>query len=609
MLTSAQVISYLSGKDKIPEEIKKKIDLWRGVYYRMSLHIDGACPWFYNMRWNDSLGFFEMTRKRTYPNNYFGQPYQDLFENYLLATHPKESIETRNWRYSQYRPFTQDPFLKVIDVIKGAIFQDSGYVIKIEDKEDAAYIDGNNFHGKNLVDYMSSKFGNVASDPSGFFLFKPAKRRDEYTVSEKVSIDISYVFSKDISYISDDEIVFWQDGYHWHVNKIGYFRYRKDAQGNFQLEDSETGGYYAHMLNRLPIIQGGGKWNAQGFYDSWLLAARAFADEYVSGKSAEQLVNKEASYPYIIEANTECPDCNGRQTTEIPCDHDHSGNHCDTCGVRGIYLVQCGTCNGSGRMSRNPGERLIATPEMMDKDLVKIVNPSIDINKFHAENNKEIFKGMLEALHLNYIDQAQSGVAKVIDQETRHQFLVSISKDWFNRIIFEAIWITLSMRNATVAGEEIVPDMTQSFTVIEPYEFQIKTSNDLAAEYKLACESGLPSYVREAINKSFVDKQFGGDAVMKRKAELIGLFDYLSVCTPEEVQIWAINGAAQPRDIKYHVVLPNLLDNVINEVTPDVFMSATNDAIKQRVDAKFNAMSPATPPIQSNTFTETRIEA
>lgn len=606
MLSELQVISYLSNKDKIPKEIKEKIELWRGVYYRMSLHIDGACPWFYSMRWNETLGFFELTRKKTFPNNYFGAPYQELFENYLLSTHPKETVESRNWRYSQYRPFTQDPFLKVIDVIKGAIFQDSGYVIKIEDKDDAEYIDGNNFHGKNLVDYLSSKFGNVASDPSGYFLFIPSKRRDEYE-GGKIEVDIRYIFTKNITYMTEDEIVYFDEGYFWHVNKIGYFRYEKDDKGNYSLLDREVGGYYAHMLNRLPIVQGGGKWNAQGFYDSWLLAARAFADEFVSAKSAEQMVNKEASYPYIIEAQVDCPDCNGLKTVEVACSCENSGD-CATCLNSGTISRKCGGCKGSGFISRNPSDRMIVPQNLMGDDLIKIVNPSVEINKFHAENNKAIFKGMLDALHLNFIDQAQSGVAKVMDQETRHQFLVSISKDWFNRIIYEAIGIILSLRNATTQDDEIVPDMNQSYSVIEPYEFQVKTSTDLAEEYKLAADSGLPAYVRGAINNSFVDKQFGGDIVMKRKAEYIALFDYLYIATPDEIQIWTINGGASAQDVKFHIMLPNILDNLIIEMTQDGFVTASVGTIRAKVDAKFKQLAPVAPTIQPESVV-TRIEA
>src|ERR1044072_7156715 len=93
----------------------KKLEDWEKVYYGMSLHIDGACPAFENTR----KGF----RGIIHPQGYLGEKYQYIFETSLLNRHMREPEATRNFRLSQYRPFTKVPFQRVIHVITGAVFQ------------------------------------------------------------------------------------------------------------------------------------------------------------------------------------------------------------------------------------------------------------------------------------------------------------------------------------------------------------------------------------------------------------------------------------------------------------------------------------------------------
>lgn len=588
MLAELDVINLISGKATIPQKVKEKLDLWRGVYYRMSLHIDGACPAFRSLRYVESTRAYTLG-KRTFPNNYLGIPYQELFDIYHFSAHPKEPEITRQWRYSQYKPFTQAPFLEAIDIITGAVFQDSGYVVKVDDVEDNEYVNGNNFHGKPLVEYLSSNFGSVSSDPNGYFVIIPNKSRDEYEDGEAITVEICYIFSKWIRWVSKDEIIFDYDGFTWNVNKIGYFRYKQEDKGWVNV-DGENDGYYAHMLEELPIIVGGGKWNAQGYYDSWLMAARPHADEFITGKSAEQMVNKEASYPIITESEVECPTCHGSMAVEVDC--DCSDNPCPVCLGTQRINEPCGRCNGKGYMSRNPADRLVVPASMMDNDLVRIVNPDVAINKFHAENNKELYRVIMESLHLYKLDQAQSGEAKKMDMQGRYQFFNSICKDWFYRIIDRAIWIILSLRDVTVVSEgEIAPNINPEYTVIAPNDYQIKSGYDLAEEYKMADESGLPDYVKVAMNRAFIEKQFGGDELMKCKALYIQMMDSVSVATAEDIQLWLLNGAITQRDAQRHVLLPNILDNIVREMGADDFINAPYETIL----AKANAMLPPEP--------------
>ncbi len=55
--------------------------------------------------------------------------------------------------------------MQCIQVVTGAIFQDSGYSITITDKADNEYIWGNNFDGKCLVQCVSDSFPSIVERP------------------------------------------------------------------------------------------------------------------------------------------------------------------------------------------------------------------------------------------------------------------------------------------------------------------------------------------------------------------------------------------------------------------------------------------------------------
>lgn len=545
------------------------IHKWRDVYYGISLHTTGACPSFRQLRGDGRAG------EVVYPTGYYGPRYDYLFDTYLLNRHPRESEAIRQWRKSQYKPYTQAPFQQVIDITRGAIFQDSNYSISIDDKDDNDYIQGNNFNGKSLPQFISDSFQSICEDPNGFFVVLPAQPHYATTTS-RISPKVYFIPSRNIVGIGDDEMIFELGGTVWCVNTIGYFRFEENEDGEYEHVDEAYGGYYAHMLGRLPALVAGGIWNTHGFYESWLKAAQAFADEFVSSKSAEQLVNKEVSHPFITAASEECPDCNG--TGKIswlnPVTEEHE-------------LVKCANekCY-HGKISHNPADWMIVPAEDMGKQLIQITNPDVNINKFHADNNCELFNGMMRALHLNYIEQAQSAVAKDKDMEGRYQFTLNISNDLFGRLIRGIIIEILSLRSVSMAEGMPVAAPTD-FVIVKPTQFQIKTASDLLADYKRATDASVPDYMKARQLEDYVDKQYGGDEVLKRKTNLINRMDPLAASSEGDKQAKVLGGAISKRSWQFNTYLPSLLDEVIRNKGKEWFVYAAYEAIKMMVDETF----------------------
>jgi len=565
MLSIQETLDLLnkSGR-KVPDIVRQ----WQHVYYGISLHTTGAAPSFQD----PNGGVIK-------PPNYYGEEYQNIFKYYLLNRHPRESDVTRNWRYSQYRPFTKDPFQRVIEVVKGAVFQDSNYSITLNNREDNEYIWGNNFNGYDLPHFFGWSLQHLFEDPNGFFVRIP-KQAWNATTTSKIEPDVWFVNSKDVIESTNDELVFFRGGLAWLINTLAIFRFKKikNEQGAEVWVNADEDGYYAHTFGYLPVDHAGGIWNTQGFYDSWLDKAKAVADEFASSKSAEQLVNKEASHPFIVMASEDCPQCNGAGREQIECDYCEGG----------VELINCTKCKGRGQISNNPGERLMVPKELMGQKMVDIISPDVSINKHHAETNKELFLSMMRALHLHYIEEAQSAVSKDRDMETRYQFISAICDDLFDRHIYNTIRDIIAYRNV-VAVNGVTKPAACAFTLVKPSQFQIKTAADLLEEYTAGTEANVPAFIRVRMMEDYVDKQFGGDVLMKKKSQLIGQMDPICTYSVEERQSM-LGTAVGQEALRFNINLPSMLDEIIREKTKDWFIKAGYDEIKAEADKKFAAL-------------------
>lgn len=584
MLTLTEILDKINK----PEKRGRDYQQWQDVYLGMSLHIDGVCPSFVD----------ERNGRIFQPSGWNGGAYDDVFERHLLNKFPTEQEWVRNWRKMVYRPLTRAPFLQAISVVTGAILQDSAYTLSISNKKDSDYIWGTYFEGKDLIQYVSGKFQNIAEDPNGVFVVIPKKSVSETAPTEEIEPIIKFIFSEEILFISEDEIIYQEGETIWVINKEAIYRFVKPPKSKYYVNrDGVNGWYYVHALGRLPIEIAGGVWNTQGYYDSWFVNAKPIADEHISSYSDLQFINKDATHPYVVEAESTCPKCHG-----IP-----QGQHCRRCNKDGpecicttatgerdtsrFEITLCGSCHGSGKVARNPGDRMIAPPEMMGDNLIQIINRDVSANKYLFDYQTNLYNQIFRALYLNYIEQAQSGVAKDKDMEARYQFLSKIAGDLFDRLLYGLIGVILGYRNITVSGDIITPDMT-GFTIIKPTHFNIQTAYDLLEEYQKANESKMPPYQRAAILQSYNNKQFSGDELLNRKASIVNELDIMNVLTEVEITQALMNGGASRRDYQFHLRLPTILNRIIREKGKEWLLSSTFENIEAEIQRIFAEIVP-----------------
>lgn len=564
-MTTRDIINLLNGATS--KQLKKLKKKWEDVYYSTSIHTDGACPRYKLLNGN---GYCE-------PRNYFGEKYQEIFNNRLFARHPREDDLTRQWRFAVYKPLTREPFLQLSELVLGTIFQDSNYSIAINNENDSKYILMQpSFEGYDLVGWMVNiGYGLMINDPNGYFVRMP-----KYAYNERQSdnsVQVYFVKSCDILHVSETDFIFKKDGYAYHIDKRTIWRYSYDPETReWYLNQKDATGYYSHLLDRLPIDRAGGQWNSQGFFESFYSKAIPIADEFVGSYSAEQLIDKEASHPYIQQAEEECGNCNGKGQLQMPCEE---------CELK-YQLVSCGVCHGSGYTSINPGDRLNVPADQMKDDLIKIINHDVSQNTYLHKKNIDIKTQLLDSLNLLKTDEAQSGVAKTIDQAKLHNFIAKIANHLFDNIIFNSIKDIIAYRNIISVDGKVSP-YEYEFSIIKPTQYQIKTSYDLLKEYGEADKANLPISARKQMYRDFMDRQYSGDAIIKKKTDLLDYYDVL-LCVPEsEKLIKLTNGEISKDDLTLSLRLPNILEKIIIDKGHEWFIKTPIRGFEAIIDAYF----------------------
>jgi len=566
-MTIQYALDILNDNKKIDDDYKKSLHQKRDVYYCMSLHTTGATP-----------RFVPLGNRQTYytPKSYFGPEYQQIFINRLLSRHPREGEETFQWRLSQYKPITRTPFLQIIELASSSIFQDNNYSIEISDENEEKYIKSAAFDNLSLVEWIRQiAFQSIMEDPNGYILRIPSKPYNEQT-KDKIEMSLWFVKSIEIIYNDDVSLLFKRDGVVYLVTTEDIFTIEKDDNQEY----ATIVGYYHHGLGRLPTTIAGGIWNTQGFWDSFLVKAQAVADEYVSSYSSEQLVDKESSHPFIVQGEEDCRLCNGTGEEVITCVGDD-----DDC-EGGFRRTECHVCNGKGTISTNPGERKIVPMEDMDKDHIKIVNPDTTINNYHHKKNADIYDMMIDALNLWRLEQRQSGTAKIIDQERLYLFISKISNHIFDRVITDSIKDILGYRNiVTVKGIDapaVIP-----FSIMKPTQYQVKSSYDLLNEYKEGVISGLPYYIRSKMSLDFINRQYSGNEVIRKKGRVIYEMDAVYCYTENEKRRALENGSITIKEVRKSAQIPFILNQIIASMGDDAFIIEPIQNIKKAVDVIF----------------------
>lgn len=287
---------------------------------------------------------------------------------------------------------------------------------------------------------------------------------------------------------------------------------------NFEIEL-----YWKHDLDKLPCTILGkipAEADNEVYYYSPIYPSVNPLDLALIDSSTLQIAKNKSAFPHMWVVKDVC-DYDGCEGGYIP---DPNG---------GDMKTNCPSCNsGSGPLveyKMKPMMDPTSTEGNVPIPPLGFVAPGTEILdflrkeiEFHLDQARQQLKLSTSRSNPKATDV---GLIRMIDREESFTFIKGISDH--NYELYRWAVDTIGMMKQ---GENF-----EQPTITEPDTFEIKTSNDLAAEYNESVKSGMPSLVNDMLLNQYMDKKFADDPENAKKLEVQVKIDRLISMTPENI--------------------------------------------------------------------------
>lgn len=546
-----EIEDYFSNFFEYPAPLAQRH--WKQVYEEMSVHTRGHKP-----------------------------------KKLLDERRPYEAQEIYDYRVKTYEPITKDPVDRAITSLQ-RIFSKSNVNIDI-DQDLAKYLGRNQFEGFDFFSYIQKKpLRRMIEDPNGVLVWWPTGKGTRQN-NEQVNVKPYLILSENIKHFNDDVCAWLSDEYsevtgskgkewtgevYYVVTKEGYYRFEQ-----YGLKSNKTFRWvlhYAHQFEFIPVIVLGGEETGSiikrlnkeiPYLQSYFASFLPFANEAVRQFSDHQAIMVTSAFPI-------------REMEPLPCP-----NH--ECKNGKVYLAQgevevCDTCNGTGTIIPTSPYGVIVRPpktginpeqETNPAPALRYISPDVNIVKYNGEHWEALLQRAEKALNLLFIDEAQSGTAKLIDREDKQSTLDRIGDNVFLNIIKNSIIVIDALRNMGTTTE---PQITL------PPTFRIKSEQELIEEMTTLREKNAPEFVISEATMDLVRRRYGSNPQMQRVAEVLAAYDtYFSYSTAQKNELTA-SGAMTREEFLKSIHAPRMLNQIVMQ--SDDFMSMEYEAITSQLDA------------------------
>jgi len=464
----------------------------------------------------------------------------------LTERRPNEDPEIKKYREMIYEPITKGSIQKAIDKLY-RIFQNANFSIQVSDELNA-YLSTVKFHENFFYSYIQ-KFvvPRMIEDPNAWLVWIPT---GEGLTNPSVKVDvepliigtdqIKYIDKNSITWIDykekskikksnkmvDEGLVYYTlttDAFYKHV------QYGDDRKMQFEIIP-----IYVHNIGKVPGCVLGGDLTPEKYFESYFSAFVPFANEAIRQYSDWQGVMTTSAFPYREEVGETC-DAKGCRDGII---YDSENEEHDICR----------RCNGTGKIvSRSPFGVFIRergnaafSGESSTDPLIRFVTPPVDIIQYSGDAWQTLLKKAEDALHLTVIDEAQSGVAKIIDREDSFAQLTKISNNIFDEIIYKSLVYVEAYRNVS---------NPQAPNIIKPISFSMKTEWDLMQEIINLTDRNAPVSFLIETTKDLARKRFSGNKAVSRLVEVLVSYDPIYTISAKDKISMLQSGIIEKEDV------------------------------------------------------------
>ena len=538
-----------------------KKDYWReiSVAKEIEIHAKGLDIMRRQAIFDDAISVSKNSKK-----------YQVFYS--LFCRHLYEDDEALRWRILNLQAITKPSFSKAFNSL-ARIFKDSGFSLNTPDFL-TEYLDNNKFCGLSFNQFFSIRVLRLMiEDPNAYLAWIPTNYLDK-TSQESVGVKPELICSEKIYYKDEDTLIWLSNEYcdvetEKGMEPIGLVYYALTASEFIKI--SQVGERSANrfvatlefkkLIEDVPFYQLKGEYNSDGYYRSFFDPFIHFANEALKQFSDTQYVFATCAYPI-------------KEIGFIPCDETECANgYVQRRNNLGDFeSIKCNKCQGTGQMVALSGPTKAlrrAAPSnsapIDSQDLLKYITPDVAILTFMKDWAWELLKKAEDSLHINFVEEAQSGTAKAMDREELYSFLNIVSLNYFE--LMEMSLDTIQFYTN--------PQLYTAAQVIKPTSFKVETEDTLKEEVSTVKHD----FLRNVYFNSLIKKSYSGDATNKRKFDFLIWYDPLFIYNNDEKDVKFSANLITEDDYIKSVYSINFIQQLISDVGEIQFTEMTNDEI------------------------------
>ena len=502
----------------------------------------------------------------------------------LTSRRPNEDPEIQKYRLSIYEPITKGSMNRAIDKLY-RIFGSANFSIQVSEELNE-YLSTQKFDGQYFYSYVQKYVvRRMIEDPNGYLVWIPtgAGLTDS---SVKVDVKPVMIYSYQLKFVDDDAIVWLDENEHSEIYENG----KVQKKGLVYYSLTETGFYkhqqygagkdkrfqlipiYEHNLGSLPAIVLGGDLTDNDYFESYFSAFVPFGNEAIRQYSDWQGVMTTTCFPYREEVAETCsaPGCR-----DGVCWNENEGEH-----------YPCRICKGTGRViTRSPFGVFLREKNnsIMDgggnnssEPMIRFVSPPVDVIEYSGNAWQILLKKAEDSLHLNPINEAQSGTAKEIDREDSFMVLTKISNNIFDEIIYKSLLFIEGYRNV---------NNPMSPVIVKPISFSMKTETDLIDEINKLNDKNAPICFLVETTKDLARKRFSGNKSISRMVEILVTYDPIYHINTKDKSMLLASGTIKKDDLIKSMYAFKVLSQIVAENGTE-FLENEMSKIFAEIDSK-----------------------
>lgn len=305
--------------------------------------------------------------------------------------------------------------------------------------------------------------------------------------------------------------------------------------GNKQDERYERVLIYQHGMGFVPVLKLGGEYVDGTYpiqYESFISGVLPYWDDAIRQYSDKQAVFVQHIYLERVEMSNECdhPKCgtNGAPPGQI-CNPNREG-----------HFFTCPRCKGDGMITgRSPFGVTRVKRTSLDPTQtpifpgVEYIDRPTEIVKLLTDDIRQLINDGFGSLNMDFLAETPmntSGESKAYDRAELTSYLISVSNNIFDNIIFNGLWMINAMRY----GKMLTPDeLTAQFpTIIKPMDFDIISLNQMVAEF--SSSQNMPVELKDEFVLEIMAKKYAGDPIKQAYYKSVIELDPLRGKTSDE---------------------------------------------------------------------------